>query len=46
MNSTELFSLHRQMVLIRQFDKHLAEMYALAKIAGFLGIRTTHGELP
>lgn len=36
MNSTELFSLYRQMLLIRRFEEKSAEMYALAKIAGFL----------
>jgi len=30
------FSLYRQMLLIRRFEEKSAEMYALAKIAGFL----------
>jgi pyruvate dehydrogenase E1 component alpha subunit len=32
----DLFSLYRQMLLIRRFEEKSAEMYALAKIAGFL----------
>jgi pyruvate dehydrogenase E1 component alpha subunit len=32
----ELLSLYRQMLLIRRFEEKSAEMYALAKIAGFL----------
>ncbi|HSN05610.1 MAG TPA: pyruvate dehydrogenase (acetyl-transferring) E1 component subunit alpha [Nitrospira sp.] len=36
MDRAELLSLHRQMLLIRRFEEKAAEMYALAKIAGFL----------
>ncbi len=36
MNREELVSLYRQMVLIRVFEDKSAEMYAKAKIAGFL----------
>jgi pyruvate dehydrogenase E1 component alpha subunit len=36
MTRDELFSLYRQMLLIRRFEEKSAEMYALAKIAGFL----------
>jgi pyruvate dehydrogenase E1 component alpha subunit len=36
MNKEELVSLYRQMVLIRVFEDKSAEMYARAKIAGFL----------
>ena len=36
MDRDELFSLYRQMLLIRRFEEKSAEMYALAKIAGFL----------
>ena len=36
MISKDLFSLYRQMLLIRRFEEKSAEMYALAKIAGFL----------
>ncbi len=36
MDRTDLFSLYRQMLLIRRFEEKSAEMYALAKIAGFL----------
>ena len=32
----DLLSLYRQMLLIRRFEEKSAEMYALAKIAGFL----------
>ena len=32
----DLFSLYRHMLLIRRFEEKSAEMYALAKIAGFL----------
>ena len=36
MNKDELISLYRQMLLIRTFEDKSAEMYAKAKIAGFL----------
>lgn len=36
MDRAELLSLYRQMLLIRRFEEKAAEMYALAKIAGFL----------
>jgi len=36
MNRADLLSLYRQMLLIRRFEEKSAEMYALAKIAGFL----------
>ena len=36
MDRDDLLSLYRQMLLIRRFEEKLAEMYALAKIAGFL----------
>ena len=36
MNNEELVSLYRQMLLIRVFEDRSAEMYARAKIAGFL----------
>lgn len=36
MDSRDLLSLYRQMLLIRRFEEKSAEMYALAKIAGFL----------
>ena len=36
MERAELLSLYRQMLLIRRFEEKSAEMYALAKIAGFL----------
>ena len=36
MDRADLFSLYRQMLLIRRFEEKAAEMYALAKIAGFL----------
>jgi len=36
MDRDELFLLYRQMLLIRRFEEKSAEMYALAKIAGFL----------
>jgi pyruvate dehydrogenase E1 component alpha subunit len=36
MNKEELVSLYRQMLLIRVFEDKSAEMYARAKIAGFL----------
>jgi pyruvate dehydrogenase E1 component alpha subunit len=36
MDGAELLSLYRQMLLIRRFEEKSAEMYALAKIAGFL----------
>jgi len=36
MDRADLFSLYRQMLLIRRFEEKSAEMYALAKIAGFL----------
>ncbi len=36
MDTTDLFALYRQMLLIRRFEEKSAEMYALAKIAGFL----------
>jgi pyruvate dehydrogenase E1 component alpha subunit len=36
MDGADLFSLYRQMLLIRRFEEKSAEMYALAKIAGFL----------
>jgi pyruvate dehydrogenase E1 component alpha subunit len=36
MDRAELLSLYRQMLLIRRFEEKSAEMYALAKIAGFL----------
>jgi pyruvate dehydrogenase E1 component alpha subunit len=34
--SDDLLALYRQMLLIRRFEEKSAEMYALAKIAGFL----------
>ena len=36
MDREDLLSLYRQMLLIRRFEERSAEMYALAKIAGFL----------
>ena len=36
MDKADLRSLYRQMLLIRRFEEKSAEMYALAKIAGFL----------
>ncbi len=36
MEREDLLSLYRQMLLIRRFEEKSAEMYALAKIAGFL----------
>jgi pyruvate dehydrogenase E1 component alpha subunit len=36
MDREDLFSLYRQMLLIRRFEEKSAELYALAKIAGFL----------
>lgn len=36
MDRADLLSLYRQMLLIRRFEEKSAEMYALAKIAGFL----------
>lgn len=36
MDRADLLSLYRQMFLIRRFEEKSAEMYALAKIAGFL----------
>jgi len=36
MDRDDLLSLYRQMLLIRRFEEKSAEMYALAKIAGFL----------
>lgn len=36
MDGGDLLSLYRQMLLIRRFEEKSAEMYALAKIAGFL----------
>lgn len=36
MERTDLLHLYRQMLLIRRFEEKSAEMYALAKIAGFL----------
>ena len=36
MDRNDLLSLYRQMLLIRRFEEKSAEMYALAKIAGFL----------
>jgi pyruvate dehydrogenase E1 component alpha subunit len=36
MDRTDLLSLYRDMLLIRRFEEKSAEMYALAKIAGFL----------
>ena len=36
MDRADLFSLYRRMLLIRRFEEKSAEMYALAKIAGFL----------
>ncbi|MGQ0695216.1 MAG: pyruvate dehydrogenase (acetyl-transferring) E1 component subunit alpha [Nitrospiraceae bacterium] len=36
MNRADLLALYRQMLLIRRFEEKSAEMYALAKIAGFL----------
>jgi pyruvate dehydrogenase E1 component alpha subunit len=36
MDRADLFFLYRQMLLIRRFEEKSAEMYALAKIAGFL----------
>lgn len=36
MDRSDLLSLYRQMLLIRRFEEKSAEMYALAKIAGFL----------
>ena len=42
MDRDELFLLYRQMLLIRRFEEKSAEMYALAKIAGFLHLY--HGD--
>ena len=36
MDREDLLSLYRQMLLIRRFEEKSAEMYALAKISGFL----------
>ncbi|MEK7268466.1 MAG: thiamine pyrophosphate-dependent enzyme, partial [Nitrospirota bacterium] len=36
MDRDDLLSLYHQMLLIRRFEEKSAEMYALAKIAGFL----------
>ena len=36
MDRADLLSLYRKMLLIRRFEEKSAEMYALAKIAGFL----------
>ena len=36
MDKADLLGLYRQMLLIRRFEEKSAEMYALAKIAGFL----------
>jgi len=36
LNRENMLSLYRKMLLIRQFEEKSAEMYALAKIAGFL----------
>ena len=36
MDSDDLLRLYRQLLLIRRFEEKSAEMYALAKIAGFL----------
>ena len=36
MDRDDLLSLYRQMLLIRRFEEKSAEMYALAKLAGFL----------
>lgn len=36
MDREDLLTLYRQMLLIRRFEEKSAEMYALAKIAGFL----------
>jgi pyruvate dehydrogenase E1 component alpha subunit len=36
MDQADLLSLYRRMLLIRRFEEKSAEMYALAKIAGFL----------
>ncbi len=36
MDRDDLLALYRQMLLIRRFEEKSAEMYALAKIAGFL----------
>ncbi len=36
MDRADLLSLYRRMLLIRRFEEKSAEMYALAKIAGFL----------
>ncbi len=36
MDRDDILSLYRQMLLIRRFEEKSAEMYALAKIAGFL----------
>jgi pyruvate dehydrogenase E1 component alpha subunit len=36
MERDDLLGLYRQMLLIRRFEERAAEMYALAKIAGFL----------
>lgn len=36
MDKADLLSLYRRMLLIRRFEEKSAEMYALAKIAGFL----------
>lgn len=36
MDRQDVLSLYRQMLLIRRFEEKSAEMYALAKIAGFL----------
>ena len=36
MDRVDVLFLYRQMLLIRRFEEKSAEMYALAKIAGFL----------
>ena len=36
MDRSDVLFLYRQMLLIRRFEEKSAEMYALAKIAGFL----------
>jgi len=41
MEREDLLSLYHQILLIRRFEEKSAEMYALAKIAGFLHLFTT-----
>jgi pyruvate dehydrogenase E1 component alpha subunit len=36
LNREDFLALYRDMLLIRRFEEKSAEMYALAKIAGFL----------